>query len=240
MENENIEELNLVNHELLPHSDLQGTNLYTDIELSGSHDDRGRENQVLLETEETRLEEHPHGEAEEELSDTEDAKLRKPSGDTDNEDLSSSDSVEHLPPRPVYISKQDGEIRKEDALISGADGSVVIVTPAPEPWEQDHHIRPRDIHLLFAFSMVSIILFFPTGIVAMIYAKRTSRAFYHGLEVGNLEDARSYSKTSERLIISSVVCGLLCVVLILSVIEKAALSTADREEDTPRFLHGLH
>ena len=168
---------------------------------------------------------------------TESTQLREHTGDTDNEELSSLESILEPAPKAIYISKQDGQIRKENAIKPSSDGSVLIVTPTAEPWEQDRHIRPRDLKLLFIFSVISIILFFPVGIPAMFYAKKTSRAFSHGLEIGDLENAKIYSKICERLITVSIVCGLLSLVLILSLVEKEALNGSSNRTDTPRFVH---
>ena len=182
----------------------------------------------------------PSGETDDELSDSEHAILKKHTDDTDNEDISSDNDT--YVSNHVYISKQDGEVRKGAALLPGNDGSVVIVTPATNPRDHECHIRPNDLTLILVFSVISIFMFFPLGIAALIYAKKTSKAFYQGLEVGNLDDARNYIKISERLIIASIIGGLLSLILVISLVEKATLAEAslDNKPNTPKFPHGLH
>ena len=130
---------------------------------------------------------------------------------------------------PMYFTSQDGRSNVSHASISTmSDGSRVIVTPERQEAPLERTLKEKDLKFLKIFSVVAIILFFPTGIPALVYARRTYKAYYDGIERGCIDDAHKIAKTCERLIIMSLVCGLLTAVLIFALVEKSVMDQDDR------------
>ncbi|CAH1783084.1 unnamed protein product [Owenia fusiformis] len=129
---------------------------------------------------------------------------------------------------PIYYQSGPAEekgkpksaLRKEKVVVKKPDGSKIIVVPNRH--RRQEVVRPlkeRDLTLLTVFSIVSIFLFFPTGIPACVYANKTRDEFQAGVQQGDLTKASKCAKKAERLIICSLVAGLLTGVLIFAVVE---------------------
>lgn len=127
---------------------------------------------------------------------------------------------------PVYTHGTSGPSLSHNAAVvmNPLDGSCRIVSSETEENTTVRPIKERDLKFLNGFAIVAILLFLPTGIAALVYAIRASKAYYDGISVGDLTSARKYIKVCERLIILSVVLGLLTYVLLFALLEKQHLS----------------
>ena len=102
---------------------------------------------------------------------------------------------------------------------------VDIVTgdlPSIQNLGHRHALKPKDICLLLVFSVVSIFLFFPTGIVALYYALKTERMFTHeqlNSARNGLAEVVKMCRRAERFIVLSFVLGLFIVLLVFIIIE---------------------
>ena len=127
---------------------------------------------------------------------------------------------------PVYTHKKSGPSIATNAVVimNPIDGSCRIVSPDSEDNSSLRPIKERDMRFLKIFSVVAILFFFPSGIPALVYALKASKGFYEGNATGDLSATRKYMKFSERLIICSIVSGLLVFVLLFAILEKNALA----------------
>ena len=122
---------------------------------------------------------------------------------------------------PVYYSADGGvRIANEQVVVTGVDGSATIATPREAETQSGRQVKQTDLRFLKIFSAVTILLFPPTGIAAFVYALRTEKAYYAGVRKGDMTQAEKLSTTCERLIIFSLISGLLLYVLIVAVAER--------------------
>ena len=123
---------------------------------------------------------------------------------------------------PVYYSTDGGvRVSHERVVVTGVDGNATISTPRESGRRTGRQVKEKDLRFLKIFSAVAIPLFPPTGIAAFVYAMRTDKAFYAGVRKGDMTHAERLSTTCERLIIFSLVSGLLLYVLIVAVAERS-------------------
>ena len=135
---------------------------------------------------------------------------------------------------PVYYSTDGGvRVSHERVVVMGADGGATITTPRESGRRTGRQVKEKDLRFLKIFSAVTIPLFPPTGIAAFVYALRTEKAFYAGVRKGDMTHAERLSSTCERLIIFSLVSGLLLYVLIVAVAERSIGG-----HDTPYYGQG--
>ena len=71
-------------------------------------------------------------------------------------------------------------------------------------------------------SVVSAVLFFPTGIPAVYFAWRTRKEFDEGILRGNIDRAQKFARRTERLIILSAILVVLTAVLAFAMVEREA------------------
>jgi len=125
---------------------------------------------------------------------------------------------------------------KQPTLVTNSDGHVQIVTPRHENvTSEERPLREKDIKCLLYFSLVAVVLMPPLGVAALIYSFLTRREFNEGLEKGDLSKARRMSKRCEKLIIFSLISGLVMYVIVFAIIEKNA-----RADGTDIGLGHLH
>lgn len=123
---------------------------------------------------------------------------------------------------PVYYSTDGGvRVAHEQIVVAGVDGQATIATPREAETESGRQVKHKDLRFLKIFAAVTIPLFPPTGIAAFVYALRTEKAFYVGVRKGDLTQAEKLSTTCERLIIFSLIAGLLLYVLIVAIAERS-------------------
>lgn len=130
---------------------------------------------------------------------------------------------------PVYYNAQDGnaQVVSEAVIIRQPNGMRVIRTREIESVRQVARERPlkaRHIKLLKVFSIVAIVLFFPLGIPALVYAFKCEKAFAEGIMQGNIDEARRFAKRCERLIIFAVMGALLVAVAVFAVVERQIMA----------------
>ncbi|KAL8600100.1 hypothetical protein ACOMHN_009707 [Nucella lapillus] len=87
--------------------------------------------------------------------------------------------------------------------------------------EMDRPLRPGRIKMLKAMSVAAAILFFPTGIPAVVMAWRIPGQLVEGIIQGNIDRALRSARYSQRLAILSGVLVVLVVVLTLALLEQA-------------------
>ena len=123
---------------------------------------------------------------------------------------------------PVYYSTDGGvRVAHEPVVVADVDGQATIATPRETSVEPGRQVKQKDLRFLKIFAAVTIPLFPPTGIAAFVYALRTEKAFYVGVRKGDLTQAERLSSTCERLIIFSLIAGLLLYVLIVAIAERS-------------------
>ena len=131
---------------------------------------------------------------------------------------------------PVYYSTNgSASVVRQQAVFNRTDGSQVIVTPGPGPADgpPERRLREGDLQFLRVFSFISIFVFPPTGLAAYVYALDTERKFHEGVQRGDTSIAQRSSATCEKLIIASLIVGLLMYMFIFSLTEKYIFGMED-------------
>ncbi|XP_013382348.1 uncharacterized protein LOC106153089 isoform X2 [Lingula anatina] len=111
-----------------------------------------------------------------------------------------------------------------DMVETRPDGRKVIHT-TPELREdlsqdlQDRPLKEKDLKFLKMFSIISIFLFFPLGIPALCYSRKTAKAFHDGILNGDLDKARRFAKRTERFIVLSIVMSLITAIFVFALAE---------------------
>ena len=136
------------------------------------------------------------------------------------------DATENTP--PVVLVEPKVIFHKTQSNVpdlNDNDTKVVIIT-GDLPTVQSgvtRRVSARDLRLLIIFSVVAIILFFPTGIFAMYFALQTKR-LYNGEGVDTSVSDYAYTvlkacRRAERFIVLSFVAGLFGIVLVFAILE---------------------
>ncbi|XP_074662359.1 uncharacterized protein LOC141914917 [Tubulanus polymorphus] len=122
---------------------------------------------------------------------------------------------------PVYYQTKNGKpsVHREHVVKTNRDGIRVVVTSDRQNWVHEHSLKEKDLKCYFISSIIAVILFFPSGIPAIMYAMRAKREFYAGIERGEIETAIRYAKLCERLIVISVVGFVIWLLIVLVVVE---------------------
>jgi hypothetical protein len=122
---------------------------------------------------------------------------------------------------PVYSSENGRSVISHEHVVqTNQDGLRVVVTSHRQTWrETEKVVKEKDLKILKVFAIISIILFFPTGIPAFYYARLTHTEFHLGFIRGELDTARKMAKRCEKLIILSVMAAFLIAVLTFVIIE---------------------
>ncbi|ESO83490.1 hypothetical protein LOTGIDRAFT_169181 [Lottia gigantea] len=82
-------------------------------------------------------------------------------------------------------------------------------------------LTKRRILILKCLAVAVAIFFFPAGIPAVYYAFKIDKAFQAGIMQGNIDLALKYAKRTEKLVILSLVLGVLFIVMCFAIIERA-------------------
>ena len=106
-------------------------------------------------------------------------------------------------------------------MVTREDGSRVIITSPDDGTSPVRELREKDLRFLTIFSIVAVILFFPSGIPAVIYAMKTKKEFYIGKQKNDMTRAKKLCKKTEKLIILSLIAGLLTFALIFAIVERS-------------------
>ena len=120
---------------------------------------------------------------------------------------------------PVYYHTKSGPRLTEESVVISANGQSVVVTPDENSNQRRKPLTQKDIRFLKIFSILAIALFFPTGIVAMVFAFKVEKKYHNGIDRGDMEPARKMCKYCERLILLSLVLGLLSYVFVFAIVE---------------------
>jgi len=104
-----------------------------------------------------------------------------------------------------------------------SQGERVVVAAGRQSIQSANPIKPSAISKYFFFSVVAIILFFPTGIPALVYAHRTKQEFLKqtspGASAQTWKKARKYAKTCTNMIIFSFVLFLTSLAIGVAIFE---------------------
>ncbi|XP_052779336.1 uncharacterized protein LOC128216725 isoform X1 [Mya arenaria] len=156
-------------------------------------------------------------------------------GTSTNNNVMNGDRKQEIPTSvaPVYYSAQNGSasVVTEPVVIRQPNGIHVIRTREIETartLSRERPLRLKHIKLLKVFSVVAIVVFFPLGIPALLYAIRCEKAFHEGIMRGNIDEARKLAKRCERCIIFSIMAALLVAVAVFAIVERKLM--ADDEE----------
>ena len=101
------------------------------------------------------------------------------------------------------------------------DGSRVIISTPDVNTVPERELKEKDLRFLTIFSVIAVILFFPTGIPAVIYTTKTRKEYRIGKQKNDMTKARKLCKTAEKLIIFSLIAGLLTFALIFAIVERS-------------------
>ena len=123
---------------------------------------------------------------------------------------------------PVCYSSTNGVfLVRKPVLQTNTDGSRVIVTSQHEiTGAEERPLRAKDIRFVTIFSVVALIVFFPLGLPALLLSLQAIRDFQQTMEVEDLERIKKKVKIAERLILLSIVVGVLGYVLIYAVVQR--------------------
>jgi hypothetical protein len=80
------------------------------------------------------------------------------------------------------------------------------------------------IKVLKILSIVALVLFFPLGIPAVLFAFRLQKTLNEGIMQGNIDKAISLAKRVERLIIFAILFALLTGILVFALVERTQMS----------------
>ena len=107
---------------------------------------------------------------------------------------------------------------------STPEGGVSLPpTAAASPRSGRRPLREKDLLPLQVFAALCILIFPPSGLVAFLYARRTAREYREAVKDSDEDMARQalkHSLTTERLIIFSLLVGLLMYVMIIGLVER--------------------
>lgn len=81
---------------------------------------------------------------------------------------------------------------------------------------------PRPPDYMIPSILVCVFCFWPTGLTAIYYSSRTNAM----VRDGNMAEAERYSKTAKYLLITTVVCGVIWIVIVIAVKVAAASAAA--------------
>lgn len=129
---------------------------------------------------------------------------------------------------PVYTQGGSVTSLNSSCVIQRPDGSTLLVTPTREA--RDIPSKPpteKRIKYLKGLSIVAILLFPPTGVAAYIYALLTDREFKAAKPMGDFSSAKNKSKICERLLIASLIGGIIMYALIFGLIGRSVATNSD-------------
>ena len=142
---------------------------------------------------------------------------------------------------PVLYTTETGgsKVVKEQVVIGGSKGNVIQTRETccqnvPERWRDIERQKPltqKRILVLKILSIVSLVLFFPLGIPAVIFAFRLQRTLNEGIMQGNIDKALRLAKRVERLVIFAGLFTLLTGVLVFALVERAHMSDKELKAD---------
>ncbi|KAH3880327.1 uncharacterized protein LOC127865038 [Dreissena polymorpha] len=126
----------------------------------------------------------------------------------------------------AYYNARDGNAAVGIEVVRMPSGIRVIRTQDLQSVRAQSSERPiKLIHIkrLKVFAVIAIVVFFPLGIPAYLYAFRAEIAFQEGLMQGNIDLARKLVKRSERCIIFAFMSALLVVVAVVAIVERQTM-----------------
>ena len=118
-------------------------------------------------------------------------------------------------------------VHGSQSVLNRSDGSIIAVTPQREHrtvGEKD--VSANVVKYSRLFSILSIFCFPPTGLAAFYFARKAKKDF----ELHDQTSAKRHVKYCERLIILSVVLGILMYTLIFAAIGRAAYGNQDTSD----------
>lgn len=122
---------------------------------------------------------------------------------------------------PVFYESERGSTLSEGRVVmSREDGTRIIITHDRAPPRKHHQkLTERKLKIINVLAVVAIIVFFPSGIPALIFAQRSERQFFsRGVLRGDLDLAKKYARWSQRLIILSFIVAVLIIALVFAIL----------------------
>ena len=113
-------------------------------------------------------------------------------------------------------------------ILNQSDGSSIVMTPPRENRQlPDKPVSQKVVKYTRYFSIMAIFLFPPSGLAALYFALKADRIFRDGVDMTSV---KRYVKYAERLIILSIVCGILMYTLIFAGIGRVAYGNQDDDD----------
>lgn len=151
-------------------------------------------------------------------------------------------SVPMMTSLPVLYTTETGgaKVVKEQIIIGNSKGNVIQTQRTcrqniPERWRDIERQKPltqKRIKVLKILSIVALILFFPLGIPAVLFAFRLQKTLNEGIMQGNIDKAISLAKRVERLIIFAGLFALLTGILVFAVVERSHMTEDELRANT--------
>lgn len=124
-----------------------------------------------------------------------------------------------------------GSHHGSQCVLNRSDGSNIVVTPVRE--NRTVHKKPateKEVRYCKYFSIMAIFLFPPSGFVALYFALKARRDYDVGLQIMDPSVVRRSVKYCERLVILSIVCGIVMYTLIFAGIGRVAYGNSDSRD----------
>lgn len=86
---------------------------------------------------------------------------------------------------------------------------IVITDKGSQRLPPPKKVKKRDMAFLKAFSIVSLIICPPLGLVGLIFLFKTLKSFKQGLIDGDMDRTYVLKKRTESLVVASFICGLI-------------------------------
>ncbi|XP_074646495.1 uncharacterized protein LOC141902589 [Tubulanus polymorphus] len=109
---------------------------------------------------------------------------------------------------------------RENVVNAVADGYHVVVTPERTWVGQGRILKEKDLKVYKILSVIAILFFFPSGLLALYYAHKTHKEFYAGLERGEVDTAKKMAKRCEKCLVLTVISCILLIALLVAIFGK--------------------
>ena len=125
----------------------------------------------------------------------------------------------------VEYHAPSSKVTARDTDVNDNNPRVVIVTgdlPSVESVGRRHALKSKDIRLLIVFAVISVVVFFPTGIAAVYYARKTKLMFTEdrlNSAQNGLKEVVKMCRRAERFIVLSFVAAVFVIILVFVILE---------------------
>ena len=135
----------------------------------------------------------------------------------------SRDCPEPQTPSSLQSSESVASLADKKVVFNQLTGEAKIITKDLESNQAapgERLIEEKGLKVLFILGAIATLLFFPTGIISLYFAWHTRVAFKKGVVSGDYKLAQRYSKLCEKIIATSIVLGIVTIVIVFAIIGK--------------------